>query len=68
MAKKTFAVADGVNWINGAEVPDSREVSLSDAEALYDKALGRIAEKAPAKPPSKAKSAAADKAKDGAAG
>ena len=42
---KTYTVADGVEWINGAPVPESREVDLSEAEALYDLALGRIREK-----------------------
>ncbi len=34
--KKTYLVAEGVTEINGAAVPASRRVSLTDAEALYD--------------------------------
>ncbi|MCB1462137.1 MAG: hypothetical protein KDJ90_06855 [Nitratireductor sp.] len=41
--KKPYRVADGVEWINGAKVPADSIVRLNDAEALYDKSLGRIA-------------------------
>lgn len=42
MEKKDWAVADGVDWVNGARVPASRVVSLTDKEAEFDHALGRI--------------------------
>ena len=69
MVKKTYTVAEGVDWINGAKTPSNREVELTDVEALYDEGLGRIVEKAPAKtnPQGKAKGAADDKGKGGAA-
>lgn len=42
MTKTTYAVADGVDWVNGARVPESREVKLSKAEARFDLEQGRI--------------------------
>ena len=42
MSKKTYAVLPGVDWVNGDPVPESREVTLSAAEARYDLELGRI--------------------------
>ncbi|MCX2722611.1 hypothetical protein [Roseibium salinum] len=47
MQKKTYYVADGVGTINGARVPSSRTVKLTDAEARYDLALERISPKKP---------------------
>ena len=43
--KKPYRVADGVDWVNGARVPKNRIVTLTDAEALYERGLGRIEEK-----------------------
>ncbi|MCF1502909.1 hypothetical protein L0F51_03900 [Afifella sp. H1R] len=43
MVKTEYIVADGVEWVNGARVPATRRVRLTEAEALYDRALGRIA-------------------------
>lgn len=48
MDTKKYLVREGVDWINGARVPADRIVALTDAEALYDKGLGRI-EPLPAK-------------------
>lgn len=42
MDTKTYLVREGVGWINGARVPANRIVTLTDAEALYDKGIGRI--------------------------
>ncbi|WP_395175814.1 hypothetical protein [Roseibium alexandrii] len=42
MDKIDYRVRDGVDWINGARVPDDRRVTLTAAEALYDQGLGRI--------------------------
>ena len=43
MEKRTYRVAEGVDWVNGARVPASRKVELPPAEALFDLGLGRIA-------------------------
>ncbi len=42
MNTKTYRVAEGIGHVNGAPVPTNRKVSLSDQEALFDQALGRI--------------------------
>lgn len=42
MTLKTYLVADGVQQIAGAPVPDDRKVKLTDSQALYDLCLGRI--------------------------
>lgn len=42
MEKQTYRVSDGVEWINGARVPADRLVQLNEAEARYDRALGRL--------------------------
>ncbi|WP_338606860.1 hypothetical protein V6617_10115 [Pelagibacterium nitratireducens] len=42
MDKKDYSVAARVNRVNGRAVSRSGRVSLTDAEALYDRALGRI--------------------------
>ena len=43
MDKKTYDVAPGVAWVNGAPTPTDRTVELTVAEAQYDLGLGRIA-------------------------
>ena len=40
--KQTYLVKDGVPVVNGRKVSDSRRVDLTDDEARYDLALGRI--------------------------
>ena len=45
MDKQTYLVADGVAWVNGARVPDSREVTLTEPEARFDLEQGRITAK-----------------------
>ncbi len=47
MAKSPFALAEGVAWVNGAPVPTDRVVHLTEAEAVFDLGLGRIAPLAP---------------------
>lgn len=47
MQKKEYDVIDGIERINGAPVPASRVVSLTEAEALFDRQMGRISIKAP---------------------
>lgn len=42
MDKIPYRVREGVDWINGARVPADRLVDLTEAEARYDRALGRI--------------------------
>jgi hypothetical protein len=42
MEKRDYDVAEGVPWVNGTRVPANRIVSLTEAEAHYDLALGRI--------------------------
>lgn len=42
MDTKTYLVREGVDWIDGARVPDTRKVSLTSAQALFDLAHGRI--------------------------
>lgn len=42
MSKKQYLVADGVTHVNGAPVPENRKVTLTDAEALYERAVGRV--------------------------
>lgn len=44
MSSKKYIVADGVDWINGKRVPADRVVHLTEREALYDLALGRVSE------------------------
>ena len=38
-------MAEGVAWVNGARVPDSREVTLTEPEARFDLEQGRITAK-----------------------
>lgn len=40
--KKTYKVAPGVAWVNGARVPADRKVQLTDAEARFDIEQGRV--------------------------
>lgn len=49
MTTKSYRVLPGVEWVNGARVPATRKVSLSDAEARFDLDHGRI-ESSGAKP------------------
>ncbi|MFS2324033.1 hypothetical protein U2P60_01095 [Brucella sp. H1_1004] len=42
MTSKTYRVRPGVDWVNGARVPATRKVSLSDVEARYELDHGRI--------------------------
>lgn len=42
MEKHTYVVAEGIAAINGKAVPTSREVDLTEREALFDLSLGRI--------------------------
>lgn len=42
MTTKSYRVLPGVEWVNGARVPATRKVSLSDAEARFDLDHGRI--------------------------
>lgn len=46
MSKQTYVVVPGVEAINGKAVPASREMVLTDREALFDLSLGRIERKA----------------------
>jgi len=46
MEKRDYDVAEGVSWVNGTRVPANRVVTLTEAEARYDLALGRISLKA----------------------
>ncbi|MCF1744225.1 hypothetical protein [Paradevosia shaoguanensis] len=63
MNKTWYRAAPGVEWVNGARVPDDGRVQLTAFEASYDLSLGRISpepgdEEAPATP-SKARGRAA---------
>jgi hypothetical protein len=40
--KKTYAVSDGVTWVNGAPVSKDRKVELTAAEAAFDLGYARI--------------------------
>ncbi|GAA5542425.1 hypothetical protein [Brucella sp. NBRC 113783] len=42
MTKNIYRVRPGVVWINGARVPSSGRVSLTETEARYDLDHGRI--------------------------
>lgn len=42
MTVKTYRARPGVEWVNGARVPATRKVSLSDVEARFDLDHGRI--------------------------
>ncbi|WP_173087702.1 hypothetical protein [Devosia sp. 1635] len=53
MDKKTYDVAPGVAWVNGAPTPKDRKVELTAAQAQYDLGLGRISLAGPAKAPAK---------------
>lgn len=48
--KKPFKAAPGVVSVNGAAVPETGVVMLTDAEALYDLAHGNITPEAPKSP------------------
>ena len=48
--KKLYLVAPGVAKINGAPVPPNRRMALTDTEALYDHANGRLTLLPPRKP------------------
>ncbi|WEK04562.1 MAG: hypothetical protein P0Y65_20700 [Candidatus Devosia phytovorans] len=50
MHRTSYLVADGVEWVDGKPVPANRRMSLTDAEALYDLAQGRIALPPPRQP------------------
>lgn len=43
MERKWYRVADGVDHVNGARVPEDRRVYLADIEAAFDLGLDRIA-------------------------
>jgi len=43
MQKHTYVVAEGISTINGKAVPSSREIDLTEREALFDLSLDRIA-------------------------
>lgn len=58
MTMKSYRVRPGVEWVNGARVPATRKVNLSDAEARFDLDHGRIE-------PSGAKLRASDGNRDG---
>ncbi|WP_029065622.1 hypothetical protein [Labrenzia sp. DG1229] len=60
MSKKTYYVAAGVEIVNRAPVPKNRRVRLTESEAIYDLALGRIS----ARKPAVTKKGAADKGED----
>lgn len=40
--KRRYKVKDGVEHVAGAKVPEDRIVSMTEAEALYERGLGRI--------------------------
>ncbi|MBB5703604.1 hypothetical protein FHS76_003511 [Ochrobactrum daejeonense] len=48
MTRKTYRVRPGVGWVNGARVPASGKVNLTETEARFDLDHGRI-DYAPAK-------------------
>lgn len=39
---KVYRVREGVEWVNGARVPQDRRVRLTEAEARFDLEQGRI--------------------------
>ena len=42
MTKNLYDVREGVEWVNGARVPENRQVRLTEEEAFYDLSMGRI--------------------------
>lgn len=42
MDKHTYVVAEGISAVNGKPVPKSREMRLTEREALFDFSLGRL--------------------------
>ncbi len=53
MAEKIkYIINDGVEWMNGKKVRGQKTIDLTETEALFDLAQGRItpADTAPAKP------------------
>lgn len=40
--KKIYAVAPGVEWVNGLPVPKNRQVELTAEEAAFDLGYARI--------------------------
>lgn len=43
MEKQRYRVLPGFDWVAGEPVPKGRVVALNEAEALYERGLGRIA-------------------------
>lgn len=48
--KKLYRAAPGVATVNGSDVPETGLIRLTEAEALFDLAHGRIVLEAPALP------------------
>ena len=42
MTTKSYRARPGVEWVNGARVPATRKVNLSEVEARFDLDHGRI--------------------------
>lgn len=40
--RKLYRVREGVAWVNGTRVPDTRIVELTEAEARFDLDQGRL--------------------------
>lgn len=47
MQTKTFYVADGVSALSAGAFSEKRTIRLTEAEATYDMALGRLTPKKP---------------------
>lgn len=47
-AKKAFDIGKDVEWVNGENVKGKTTISLTEKEAAFDLANGRIKEKSPA--------------------
>ncbi|MEP3049418.1 MAG: hypothetical protein ABJL55_16340 [Roseibium sp.] len=56
MTKKSYEVAERISVVNGAPVPDDRIVKLTDKEAMFDLANGRISPIVPKSKGGKSKS------------
>ncbi len=52
--RKSYTIADGIDWVNGKRVGATRTVRLTDEEAFFDLSMGRISVKG-SKPAKKSK-------------
>ncbi|MBN9047459.1 MAG: hypothetical protein J0H18_17605 [Rhizobiales bacterium] len=67
MDRKTYRALPGVAWVNGAPVPASGTVDLTDTEARFDSDHGRVEPVASKQEPAARKNRSGEAATDGGA-